>query len=101
GPEVKATLHPETLDFLKQALRAATPAILLIHHQVVPLQARWMDQFLADDMDKFWGALAGHQVLGILSGHLHTSYERLVNNIPVYGLRATVFQFAVQDEPLI
>jgi hypothetical protein len=60
-----------------------------------------MDQFLADDMRPFWQTLAGHNVLGILCGHLHTSYEQLVNNVPVLGLRSTVFQFAVQDEPLL
>jgi len=101
GPAVKASLHPETLAFLAQALQADLPTIVLIHHQVVPVQAKWMDQFLAEDMGPFWKALEGHNVLGILSGHLHTRYEQLVNNVPVLGLRSTVFQFAVQDEPLI
>ncbi len=101
GPEVKARLHPETLDFLAQSLQTGLPSILLIHHQVVPVGSRWMDQFLADDMSRFWRTLAGHNVLGILSGHLHTSYERMVENIPVWGLRSTVFQFAMQDEPLL
>lgn len=101
GPAVKAALHPQTLDFLAQALAAGMPSIVLIHHAVVPVGARWLDEFLADDMQPFWKALDGHDVLGILCGHLHTSYERLVNNIPVLGLRSTVFQFAVQDEPVI
>ena len=101
GPGVKATLHAETLDFLAQALQADLPSIVLVHHQVVPVGARWLDQFMADDMQPLWAALAGHNVLGILSGHLHTSYERVVNNIPVLGLRSTAFQFALQDEPLI
>jgi len=101
GPEVKARLHAETLDFLAQALQAGLPAIVLIHHAVVPVGARWMDQFLADDMGPFWKALAGHPVLGILCGHLHTTYEQMANNIPILGLRSTVFQFALQDEPLI
>jgi Icc protein len=89
------------LDFLAQALTAGLPTIVLIHHAVLPLEARWMDRFLADDMDPFWKALTGHEVLGILSGHLHNTYEQLVHNIPVLGLRSTMFQFAVQDEPLI
>jgi Icc protein len=101
GPAVKATLHPETLDYLAQALSAGMPAIVLIHHAVVPVGARWMDRFLADEMEPFWAALDGHEVLGILCGHLHNTYEQLVNNIPVLALRSTVFQFAVQDEPLI
>ena len=101
GPQVKASLHPETLDFLAQALQTDMPSVVLIHHAVVPVGARWMDQFLADDMGPFWNALDGHKVLGILCGHLHTTYEQLVNNVPVLGLRSTVFQFALQDEPMI
>ncbi len=101
GPGVKAALHSETLDFLAQALQAEMPAIVLIHHAVVPVGARWMDRFLADDMEPFWKTLAGHNVLGILCGHLHTTYEQVVNDVPVFGLRSTVFQFALQDEPLI
>jgi Icc protein len=100
GPEVKAVLHPETLDFLARALQTNLPSILLMHHQMVPVGSKWMDQFLPDDPSRFWKAVAGHNVLGILCGHLHTTYERIVQNIPVWGLRSTVFQFAVQDEPL-
>jgi len=101
GPAVKAALHPATLAVLAQALTAGMPSIILIHHAVVPVGARWMDRFLADNMEPFWQALDGHEVLGILCGHLHNTYEQLVNNIPVLALRSTVFQFAVQDEPLI
>lgn len=101
GPQAKSTLHPATLDFLAQALQTKLPAILLIHHPVVPVGSRWMDQFLADDMGRFWRTLTGHNVLGILSGHLHLTYERVVENIPVLGLRATAFQFALQDEPQV
>ncbi len=101
GPQAKATLHPATLDFLAQALQIKLPAILLIHHPVVPVGSRWMDQFLADDMGRFWRTLTGHNVLGILSGHLHLTYERVVEHIPVLGLRATAFQFALQDEPQV
>jgi len=101
GPQTKALLHHETLDYLAQSLRSGQPTILLMHYPVVPVGAGWLDQFLADGLERFWQTVAGHNVLGILCGHLHTSYERIVDNIPVWGLRSTVFQFAVQDEPLI
>src|SRR5262249_4549111 len=101
GPAVKATLHAETLDFLGQALSARIPSIVLIHHSVVPGGARCLDKYLADDMEPFWKITAGGSVLGILCGHVHNTYEQLVNNIPVLGLRSTVFQFAVQDDPML
>jgi Icc protein len=100
GPQTKALLHQQTLDYLAQSLQAGQPTILLMHYPVVPVGARWLDQYLADGLERFWQTVAGHNVLGILCGHLHTSYERIVENIPVWGLRSTVFQFAVQAEPM-
>jgi len=37
-------------------------------------------------------------VLGVLFGHVHTTYEGLVEGIPELGLRATSFQSVVLDE---
>ncbi len=100
GPHTKATAHPETLEFLAQSLKSGLPSILMMHYAVVPIGARWLDAFLADDVARFWDAVNGQNVLGIFCGHLHISYEQVVRGIPVFGLRATAFSFALQDEPL-
>jgi 3',5'-cyclic AMP phosphodiesterase CpdA len=101
GPKSKAVAHPETLGFLGAALETGVPAILLMHHQLVPIGSRWLDSFIADDVDRFWRTVAGQSVLGIFCGHVHTTYDRVVHDIPVFGLRSTAFPFALQDEPLI
>lgn len=100
GAENKAAARPEMLEFLAQQLRTDAPSIILSHHQVVPLDAEWLDAFLADEIEEFWDTVRGKNVLAILSGHVHQTYERVVENIPVYGLRATTFQFALQNEKL-
>ena len=100
GPNTKATAHPETLDFLIQSLETALPSIIVMHHQVVRIGSRWLDDFIADDVNLFWKAATGHNVLGIFSGHAHITYERVVNDIPVFGLRSTAVPFVLQDEPL-
>src|SRR5215472_436992 len=44
------------------------------------------------------------KVLGIFSGHAHVSYERVVNGIPLFGLRTTAPQPVLQKrarKPLI
>ena len=52
----------------------------------------------------FWDALAAPavrgRILGVISGHVHITYEKLVRGIPVFGLRSTAFPFALLDEPL-
>lgn len=100
GPHSKATAHPETLEFLARSLETDLPAILLMHHHLVAIGSRWLDNFLAEDMDRFWEIIRGHPVLGILCGHVHTTYEKVVETIPIFGVRSTAFPFVLQDEPL-
>lgn len=100
GAANKAVAYPEMLQFLAQHLDQGAPTIILSHHPVVRVGAQWLDNFLADEIEKFWNVVRGKNVLGIFTGHLHQTYEKVVETIPVYGLRATTFQFALQDEKL-
>jgi Icc protein len=101
GPGVKATAHPETIDFLDRSLQADMPSIVMLHHHLVPVGSSWLDAFLAEDLDRFWQTVDGRRVMGIFCGHTHLSYETAVGGIPVFGVRSTAFPFVQQDEPLI
>jgi Icc protein len=105
GAAPKAVLYPETLDFLAQALLNDIPTILVTHHHIVPIGSRWLDEFIANDIQELWKLLTAPHVngklLGVLSGHTHITYEKYYRGIPVFGLRSTTFSFALQDEPLI
>ena len=100
GPHTKATAHPEMLNFLARSLELDLPSILVMHHQLITIGSRWLDDFIADDVAQFWKIVSGQNVLGIFCGHVHTTYEKIVHGIPVYGLRSTSYSFALQDEPL-
>lgn len=100
GPHSKATAHSETLNFLAQSLNVNLPSIIFMHHQLIEIGSRWLDDFIADEIHKFWEIVIGQNVLGIFCGHIHTTYEKVVNNIPVFGLRSTACSFVLQDEPL-
>ena len=100
GPEVKAQALPETIDFLKSALQKKIPAIIMVHHHLVPIGSSWLDSFIADDIDLFWQAVSGQEVLGIFCGHTHITYQIEVGAIPVFGVRSTAFPFVLQDKPL-
>jgi 3',5'-cyclic-AMP phosphodiesterase len=100
GPHSKAVAHPEMLSFLAQALEKDLPSIIVMHHQLVTIGSRWLDDLIADNVTQFWEIVTGHNVLGIFCGHVHTTYERVVNNIPIFGLRSTALPFVLQDEPL-
>jgi Icc protein len=100
GPLVKAAAHSETLEFLERALNTGQPSIVLMHHHLAPTGSRWLDEFIADGSAQFWQKIANRNVLAVLCGHAHMTYEKVVAGVPVYGLRSTAFQFALQDEPL-
>jgi 3',5'-cyclic AMP phosphodiesterase CpdA len=100
GPESKAHLFPETKDFLAKALKADAPSVLVTHQHVKRIGSRWLDDFLADNLDEFWDVVLPdkEKVLGILSGHVHITYEEEYRGVPIYGLRSTAFPFARVDE---
>lgn len=100
GPGVKAMAHRETLRFLAESLADGTPCVLLMHHHVTPVGAKWLDTFIMEGVGQFWETVRGKRVLGILCGHCHITYERVVEGVPVLGLRATTFQFLPQDPPV-
>lgn len=102
GPESKAHLFPETREFLAKALQADLPSVILCHQHVRRIGSRWLDDFLADNLDEFWEVVANpaakEKVLGILCGHVHITYEEEYRGIPILGLRSTAYPFAKTDE---
>lgn len=103
GPESKAFFFPETCEFLKKALLTDMPSVLIMHQHVKKIGSRWLDSFLADNLDEFWDVVLPHRkkVLGILNGHVHISYEDEYGGIPLLGLRSTAYPFAKTDDPVV
>jgi len=103
GPESKAHLFPETKDFLAKALQADMPSVLVCHQHVKRIGVRWLDNFLADNLDGFWDVVLPNKekILAILSGHVHITYEDEYQGIPLLGLRSTAYPFAKTDEPTV
>ena len=100
GLQSKAIAHPETLDFLARSLEAGLPSIILMHHHLVSIGSRWLDGFVLDD-ERFWEIVSNRNVMGIFCGHVHITYDKVVEGIPVLGLRSTAFPLALQNEPLL
>lgn len=100
GPESQAHLFSETREFLAKALQADLPSVIVTHQHVKRIGSRWLDAFLADNLNEFWDVVLPHKykVLGILSGHVHITYEEEHKGIPILGLRSTAFPFAKTDE---
>ena len=105
GPESKACFLPETRAFLVQALKSELPSVIVCHQHVKRIGSRWLDNFIADDIDDFWDILLGpdmkEKLLAILCGHAHITYDDEYYGVPILGLRSTAFPFAKTDDPLL
>jgi len=105
GPESKAHFFPETREFLAQALQADMPSVIVCHQHVKKIGSRWLDNFLADNLDEFWDVVLEpgnkEKVLAILCGHVHITYEDEYGGIPILGLRSTAYPFAKTDDPVV
>jgi len=102
GPESKAVFLPETREFLAQALQSELSSVIVCHQHVKKIGSRWLDSFLADDLDQFWEIVTApgvkEKVLGILCGHVHITYEEEYKGIQILGLRSTAYPFAKTDD---
>jgi hypothetical protein len=102
GQEPKAVFFPETSEFLSRSVQSDMPIVILSHHHITPVGSRWLDNFIADDIEQFWAIVTQpgvkERILGILAGHVHIPYETETNGIQVLGLRSTAFPFAKTDE---
>ena len=100
GPDSQAHLYPETREFLSQALQADAPSVIVTHQHVKKIGSRWLDAYLADNLNEFWEVVLPEKdkVLGILSGHVHITYEEEYHGVPIYGLRSTAYPFLRTDE---
>lgn len=103
GPESKACFYPETRTFLVRALQSELPSVIVCHQHVKPIGSRWLDAFLADNLDEFWEVVLPNKekVLGILCGHVHITYEDEYRGIPILGLRSTAYPFLKADDIVI
>ena len=105
GPQSKACFLPETHEFLVRALQSELPSVLVCHQHVRRIGSRWLDNFIADDIAKFWDVIlepgTKEKVLAILSGHVHITYEDEYHGVPILGLRSTAYPFAKTDDPLL
>jgi 3',5'-cyclic-AMP phosphodiesterase len=101
GGENRAVAHPAMLEFLAKSLEDGTPAILLMHHAVVPIGIARLDSFLPADLAQFADFVRDRSVLAIFSGHVHATYEARIAGIPVFGLRSTTFSFAPDSDKLL
>jgi len=95
------SLAPEALDFVDATLArfADTHALVVLHHQPVPVGSAWLDTIGLADGEAFMARLARHRnVRGLLWGHIHQAFDADRAGIRMMGTPSTCFQFVPGDD---
>lgn len=99
--KVYGELAEEQLAFLDAAL-AAEPgrhALVVLHHQPVPIGCRWLDGIGLRNADALFAVLARHpQARLLLWGHVHQAFEGRQAGIDLLSTPSTCVQFKPGSE---
>lgn len=91
-----------TLDWLQSQLTIAKkPCVIVAHHPMVAVNARWIDSHQLQNADKFWQVVSPYAdiVKAIFVGHIHHENHVLHNGIHLFSTPSTCVQFApFQDD---
>jgi Icc protein len=93
---VEGYLARTELDFLEDCLKKYPEhhAIVVFHHQPIPVGASWLDKLGLQNADELWTILAQHpNSHTIIFGHIHQEFQAERNGIHCYGTPSTCIQF--------
>lgn len=93
---VEGYLPLEQLKFLEECLvqHPDHHAIVLFHHQPIPVGCRWLDNLGLTNAEALWKIISKFpKVKTVLFGHVHQEYEQVMNDIKCYSTPSTCFQF--------
>jgi len=95
------SLPVEALDFVDATLArfADTHALVVLHHQPVPVGSSWLDAIGLQEGEALMAVLGRHHnVRGVLWGHIHQAFDALQQGIVMMGSPSTCFQFVPGDD---
>lgn len=93
--KVAGEITPSSIEWLCQQLSTCDkPALIALHHHVMPMQSDWIDAHIADNADMFWERVAPFEHLrAVVAGHTHQEQVRHKNGVTVYNTPSTCYQF--------
>lgn len=93
--EVSGRLSPESIAWITQQLtNNAKPALLALHHHLLPMQSAWIDVHMVVNPEEFWSQVKGLTPLkAIIHGHTHQQRVEQYQGVTIYTTPATSYQF--------
>lgn len=93
--QVAGEIKLDDIAWLRTQLNTcAKPALLALHHHVLPMNSAWIDEYIAKNADIFWQQMAEYKQLRvIISGHTHQEQAYNHQGVTVYITPSTCYQF--------
>lgn len=98
---VPGRLSEETLDFLDKNLSLGKKlhSLVCLHHQPIPVGAKWLDNLGVQNADAFLNVIDQHDnVRGVLWGHVHQQFDGQRHSIPFMATPSTCIQFTPNND---
>ncbi|WP_456267867.1 phosphodiesterase [Kushneria sp. AK178] len=71
-----------------------SPALIVLHHPPVLVEAAWMNEIGLENREAFWAILGQYEhVHAVLCGHIHHERTCLQHKVPVMSVPAVAAQF--------
>jgi len=98
--KVAGEVTPDDIDWLCKRLSACDkPALIALHHHVVPVNSAWIDNHMVENSERFWQYMAAFEHLKvIISGHIHQEQVRHRQDVTVYSTPSTCYQFMPNED---
>lgn len=94
-------LENEQLCLLDEKLRQYPQrhALVLLHHNALPIGSAWLDQHRLQRANLFWDVLRRHDnVRAVLGGHVHQNFEKNHQDVQVMATPSTCIQFKANND---
>ena len=94
-------LRRSSLGFLDDVLArfADTHALVVLHHQPVPVGSAWLDSIGLVDAGALLEVVSRHRnVRGLLWGHVHQAFDAVRDGVMLMATPSTCFQFVPQRD---
>lgn len=93
--KVAGEVTPADIVWLCKRLESCDkPALIALHHHVIPVDSAWIDGHMTENAEDFWQHMAAYEHLKvIISGHTHQDQIRHRQGVTVYSTPSTCYQF--------
>ena len=98
--QVAGEITDDDMAWLETQLSSCDkPALLALHHHLLPMKSAWIDTYIVKNAAMFWQQIAKyHQLQVIISGHTHQEQAFTHQGITVYSTPSTCYQFKPHEQ---